>query len=315
MSNKIVLMINLITFNMVAMNSASQEQSDANKDLLIAASNNKFDLAIKALKGGARVDAQDEKGETALHYAMKNADAQMIQLLIDNKASIYKENNDNYMPLLCLKYDVKESTKITIVKSISKVVVAEVHNHEKMLKDGWGELKINFPHLDFNNYCYPQFYEKFVNGIIIAVRQRHFKILHSNMLKEVQTDFLMMNEKVFELIVEHSLDTVKLLSFYLQKELNRNPKLGLEISFNYYNLEFNGFDLGVSSMKKLCNIINKPEEYYSKIEERDAEYEKWKCFYACVMRIMSQSGNAAISKPITDEQFSLAYNSFSITRK
>lgn len=305
MSNKIILMIHLITFNMVAMNSAGQEQADANKNLLAAASNNTFDLAIKALKDGANIDIQNEKGETALHYAMKNANAQMIQLLIDNKASLYKENNDNYMPLLCLKYNVEENTKITIVKSITKLVIAQVHEHEKKLRDELIEPKNNFPYLDFNNYCYPQFYEKFINGIIIAVRQQHFKILNSRMLKEVETDSSIIDKKVFELTIEHSLDTVKLLSFYIQKALNRNPKLGLEISFDYYDLEFNGFDLGTSSMKKLCNIINKPQEYYSNIAERDAEYEKWKHVYACTARIISLTGNTTISQPITDQQFSL----------
>ncbi len=60
------------------------------------------------------LDVQDEYGNTPLHYAILNQDVTMLNLLVENKASLNIRNNENKYPLN-LAMQIKNMTMMEMV--------------------------------------------------------------------------------------------------------------------------------------------------------------------------------------------------------
>lgn len=56
-------------------------------------------MLSQVIKNNADIDIQDSNGWTVLHHSCYNGDYKSTQVLITNKANLYKRTNKKYLPI------------------------------------------------------------------------------------------------------------------------------------------------------------------------------------------------------------------------
>ncbi len=75
---------------------------DGHSALFVAAHVGRIDLAEKLVLAGADVNLHDPKGSTAMYFAAANAQAEMVQWLIDHRARIARTGNEAPLKVACM---------------------------------------------------------------------------------------------------------------------------------------------------------------------------------------------------------------------
>lgn len=108
---------------------SSTSAQAAVQDLIANVKNQNITAVRQMLNNGEDVNAQNEQGSTALHYAIALDDAEMTRLLIENGANLYVANNKGWTPLkIAEKKNVKN---VTAVLQEMAVKADEVVNKEQ----------------------------------------------------------------------------------------------------------------------------------------------------------------------------------------
>lgn len=101
------------------------------QDLIANVKSQNIEAVRQMLDNGEDVNAQNEQGSTALHYAIALDDAEMARLLIENGANLYVANNKGWTPLkIAEKKNVKNVTAVLREMAIKADDVANKKQNE-----------------------------------------------------------------------------------------------------------------------------------------------------------------------------------------
>ena len=95
------------------------------------------------LVAGADVNAKDENGWTALHYAAVNGHKEIAELLIDNGAEVNAKDNSGYTPLYFADGEIAHFLRIHGGKPGGELALMPllVYSKNQLAIEGWIGLK------------------------------------------------------------------------------------------------------------------------------------------------------------------------------
>jgi ankyrin repeat protein len=85
---------------LTAGNNANQVDENNRTGLHVAAINGNLQIAAILIKGGAKLDIQDNLGNAPAHYAAEHNQVEMLRLLIDAGATVDPQNKNGMTPLM-----------------------------------------------------------------------------------------------------------------------------------------------------------------------------------------------------------------------
>jgi ankyrin repeat protein len=91
--------------------------SDKRTPLILAAAGRQTAAAVVLLQERANVNAQDTTGETALHWAAKTANDELVQLLVERGADVNVRGRSGETPLIFAAMSSNEKAVATLLAS------------------------------------------------------------------------------------------------------------------------------------------------------------------------------------------------------
>jgi len=116
-STKLFCLLLVSMFALACSGDETEKANELNKSLYEAADDGDFDQVKSLIAKGADVNAQDDKGVTALQYAVRGDHKDVVEFLIANGADVNSKDKYSYTPLYyAIWYKNKEIVKLLVAK-------------------------------------------------------------------------------------------------------------------------------------------------------------------------------------------------------